>query len=151
MYEDYPTPWEGTWSALMTGLERNRANNLRPQIYVFNANTGNTGKSDNYRRMRFGLASSLVAGDVYFSFDYGSKDHAQVWWYDEYNVKLGDPTSDPAALNGGSKYTKDVWRRDYTHGLALVNATEQSQEVDLGGDYEKLLASRIQRLMTAPS
>ena len=142
MYEDYPTPWEGTWSALMTGLERNRANNLRPQIYVFNANTGNTGKSDNYRRMRFGLASSLVAGDVYFSFDYGSKDHAQVWWYDEYNVKLGDPTSDPAALNGGSKYTKDVWRRDYTHGLALVNATEQSQEVDLGGDYEKIIGQQ---------
>jgi len=44
----------------MNGLEVNRESNAQPYIYIFNANTNNTGKSDDYRQMRFGLASSLI-------------------------------------------------------------------------------------------
>jgi len=35
-------------------------------------------------------------------------------------------------------FMNDVWRRDYAHGVAMVNVTSQSQTVDLGGEYEKI-------------
>ncbi len=144
MYEDYPTPWEagGSWSGIMTGLVRNQAKNKNPQIYVFNANTNNTGKQNDYRRMRFGLASSLIVDDVYFSFDYGTKDHSQVWWYDEYDVDLGDPTGEARGMNGSNQFQSDVWRREYSNGVALVNPTSQAQTVDLGAEYEKIIGKQ---------
>jgi|WetSurMetagenome_2_1015567.scaffolds.fasta_scaffold16803_3 hypothetical protein len=140
MYENYPTPWEkgGSWSGLMSGLEKNRTANRSPKMYVFNANTGNTGKSDNYRRMRFGLTSSLLLNNVYFSFDHGTESHAQIWTYDEYDVNLGDAIGSARSVSGYENYKEDVWRRDYANGLTIVNATAQSQEVDLGGEYEKI-------------
>ena len=26
-----------------------------------------------------------------FAYDFGPRDHGQAWWYDEYNVELGEP------------------------------------------------------------
>ncbi|MFA5061991.1 MAG: putative glycoside hydrolase [Patescibacteria group bacterium] len=140
MYENFPTPWEkgGSWSGIMNGLEVNQQSNKQPLIYVINANTGNTGKSDNYRRMRFGLASSLMVNNVYFSFDHGDENHAQIWWYDEYDVNLGEPIGEAQSVSGSANFTEDVWRRDYTNGVAIVNVTTKSQTVDLGGEYEKI-------------
>jgi len=144
MYENFPTPWEagGNWSGIMTGLKRNQSVNAKPQLYIFNANTNNTGKKNDYRKMRFGLLSSLMVDNVYFSFDYGDQDHNQIWWYDEYDVNLGEPLGEARAQNGGIQFTNDVWRRDFTNVVALVNPTGVSQVVDLGGEYERLIGKQ---------
>jgi len=140
MYENFPTPWEagGSWSGIMTGMTRNIAKNQGPKMYVVNANTNNTGKQNDYRAMRFGLGSSLMLDNVYFSFDYGDKDHNQVWWYDEYDVGLGVAGGQAQALSGGAQFNNDVWRRDYEHGVVIVNPTNQAQAVDLGGEFERI-------------
>lgn len=145
MYENYPTPWEvgGNWSGIMTGLKRNQSLNAKPQLYVFNANTANTGNQKDYRRMRFGFASSLMFDNVYFSFDHGDKDHNQIWWYDEYSVSLGDSVASPISQNGQVQFnTSDIWRRDYEHGIALVNPSGEAQTIDLGNEYEKIIGSQ---------
>ena len=87
--------------------------------------------------MRFGLASALME-DGYYSFDYGDKDHSQTWWYDEYNVNLGDSLSPARSKNNYSTYEADIWQRDFTNGIVLVNSTPQKQLVSLGGEYEKI-------------
>lgn len=144
MYETFPTPWEagGNWSGLMTGLKKNQAINAKPQLYIFNTNTNNTGKQNDYKKMRFGLASSLMMDNVYFSFDYGDQDHNQIWWYDEYDVDLGEAAGTASAQNGGTQFVSDVWRRDFANGVVLVNPTAQSQTVDLGGEFERLIGKQ---------
>lgn len=141
MYENFPTPWEagGNWSEMMTRLERNKPLNLQPGMYVFNSTTNNTGRRADYRRMRFGLLSSLLSDDVYYSFDYGDQNHSQVWWYDEYDARLGAPSGAAQSLFNQTRFQEGVWRRDFEHGIALLNATNESQAVDLGGEYEKII------------
>lgn len=144
MYETFPTPWEagGSWSALMTKMEKNKALNKQPELYIFNANTRNTGNREDYRAMRFGLTSSLLTDNVYFGFDYGDTSHHQVWWYDEYDANLGDPTGLAESASNQPRFQTDVWRRDYANGLAIVNATAQDRDVDLGGEYEKIIGTQ---------
>ncbi len=144
MYENFPTPWEanGDWGAIMTRLEKIRFFNQEPRLYVFNSNTNNTGKRNNYRQMRFGLASSLLVNNIYYSFDFGDKDHAQVWWYDEYDAKLGEPVGEARSLANQPRFREGVWRRDYENGIVLLNTTGESQEVDLGGEYEKIIGAQ---------
>jgi len=144
MYETFPTPWEagGNWSGLMTGLKKNQIANAKPQLYIFNANTNNTGKQSDYKKMRFGLASSLMMDNVYFSFDYGDQDHNQIWWYDEYDVDLGEAVGVASSQNSGAQFVNDVWRRDFANGVVLVNPTTQSQTIDLGGEFERLIGKQ---------
>jgi hypothetical protein len=110
-----------------------------PRINIINANTNNTGNRNDYRGMRYGLASTLMHNG-YFSFDFGTNDHTQTWWYDEYDVKLGDPLGIPTAIdNGKTGYDEStVWQREYTNGIALVNPSTVARTVDLGEDYEKI-------------
>lgn len=130
-YETFPTPWEGdgSWTATMKSyLNVLPELNRKPLIYTINSNTKNTGKKDDYRKMRFGLASTLL-GEGYFSFDYGDTDHAQTWWYDEYNVVLGQAQSKAYnLLDKDSTFIKPgLWRRDFKNGIVLVNSTSKEQ------------------------
>ena len=144
MYETFPTPWEsnGNWSNIMTKMLKNQSLNTTPQLYIFNSNSNNTGKQNDYRKVRFGIASSLLVDNVFFGYDYGDQNHSQLWWYDEYDAKLGKPSGAAMSLNGGNRFQSDVWRRDYSNGLALVNATGESKVVDLGGEYEKIIGTQ---------
>lgn len=144
MFETFPTPWEsnGSWSAIMSTVEKNQPLNQLPPIYIFNGNTHNTGNSADYRQVRFGLASSLLLDNVYFGFDQGDKSHHQTWWYDEYDVRLGDPAGSARSQSGQPHFTPDVWRRDYAAGVAIANSTGQDQTVDLGGEYEKIIGTQ---------
>jgi hypothetical protein len=80
--------------------------------------------------MRFGLTTTLL-GDGYFSYDFGTQNHAQLWMYDEYDVALGAP-------KGTAKTDSAIWERDYQNGKVVVNSTNTPQTVRLGGEYEKL-------------
>src|SRR3989344_455810 len=138
MYENFPTPWEGdgSWGTVMNRVHETQKNNRVPHISIINSNTANTGVQ-NYRDVRFGLGSALLENG-YFSYDYGDQNHGQTWWYDEYNVRLGQPIGGSVSRANYATYQPDLWHRDFDHGLVLVNSTPQLVAVDLGGDYEKI-------------
>jgi len=131
IFEMFPTPWEGngSWQASMYQyLRRLPPKNKQPNIYVINGSTNNTGRMDDYRKVRFGLASTLL-GDGYFSFDYGDQRHEQLWWYDEYNLNLGRAESSYYNLLAPTDdYVRaGLWRRDFENGVAIVNSTNKNQ------------------------
>ncbi len=112
-----------------------------PVINILNCNTENTGRRDDYARVRYCLASALL-GDGYFSFDYGDQAHNQLWWYDEYNVFLGKPLNSAYRVdNGKTEISSGLWRRDFQNGVALVNNTGKAETIDLGEDFEKIHGS----------
>ncbi|MSU75689.1 MAG: hypothetical protein EXS55_04215 [Candidatus Magasanikbacteria bacterium] len=143
MLENFPN--SGGWRGTMDIYKFFEDGAPTPQLMIINRNTLNSGRRDNYASMRFGLASALM-GRGYYAFDYGDQDHGQTWWYDEYNVKLGDPAGPPKSQNARPLYQEDVWRRDFAHGVALVNATDKKQVVDLGGEYEKIIGTQDTRV-----
>lgn len=110
-----------------------------PSVQVINVNTENTGDSTDYQKVRFGLTTTLL-GNGYFAFDYGTKNHAQLWSYDEYDVYLGAPKSSlQNTLNPqGTSIDTGVWERDFENGKVLVNATTSTQTIRLDGEYEKI-------------
>lgn len=110
----------------------------RPPVTILNSNTENTGRRDDYKKMRFGLTSALL-GDGYFSFDYGDQAHSQLWWYDEYSSFLGKPLGQAYNIKDKSTEPKEgVWRRDFKNGIVLVNATLESQTIKLKEAFEKI-------------
>jgi hypothetical protein len=113
-----------------------------PNGTILNCNTENTGRQDDYKKMRFCLTSTLL-GDGYFSFDYGDQAHNQLWWYDEYDVSLGKPLNSAYnILTGNTKITSGVWRRDFQNGIALVNSSDSAKTVDLDEEFEKIHGSQ---------
>jgi len=142
MYESFPTPWEqgGDWSKIMSGLKNNQKLNSKPQIGIFNSNTGNTGQYKNYKKMRFGLTSSLLLDGIYFSFDHGDQNHGQLWWYDEYDIDLGSPVN--VAESEKKDFNEGLWWREFDRGIALVNSGNSEEKLDLGVEYEKLLGTQ---------
>lgn len=139
MFENFPTPWEndGSWGTIMNNWVRNKKSNQQPQIVIINSNSDNTGRQNDYKKIRFGIGSSLLE-DGYFSFDYGDEDHGQLWWYDEYELDLGVPLGTAKSQNNFSNYQPDVWQRDFANALVLVNSTASKKTVSLDGEYEKV-------------
>lgn len=124
------------WTNTMNTYQVNARGTMPPRVNIINSNTANTGK-ENLKDVRFGLGSSLLE-DGYFSYDHGDQNHGQTWWYDEYDVALGNALTPSLAANNQTSYQPDVWRRDFEHGLVLVNSTDKTKTVDLGGEYEKI-------------
>jgi len=126
-----------SWGPTMKTYAYNFAGTISPRINIVNANMSNDRSAINYQKMRFGLGSTLME-DGFYSFDEGDKNHNLIWWYDEFNINLGGAISKAKSLKNYSAYEPDVWRRDFSNGLALVNSTGDKQTVDLGGEYEKI-------------
>ncbi len=140
MFETFPTPWEydGSWSTVMSRYLNLEKQVGYPPLFLVNSNTGNTGNRNDFRKMRFGLASTLM-GDGFFQFDFGDQDHGQAWMYDEYGAYLGTPLGDARNLTGSTAPVRPgVWRRDFQHGTVLVNSGDKPQTVDLDADFEHL-------------
>ena len=134
MMENFPSPHlSNDWSSLIEYY-------LTKPISIINANTNNAGIMTSYQEMRFGLASTLL-GDGYYSFDKGDQSHAQNWWYDEYDVNLGQAISKPVNLldSNNSEIKPGLWRRDFEQGISLANSTDQKQTyVFSGEEFEKI-------------
>jgi len=128
---------EYRWEDVMRVYALNQSVKYRPTINIINANTGNTENPRNYRAMRYGLASALLE-DGYYSFDYGDKDHARTWYYDEYDVSLGTALGKSNSGSGALEYTADIWSRNFENGIAVVNSTNETKTVALNGEYEKI-------------
>ncbi len=151
MFETFPTPWEGNgqWAdSMRLYLRTLPEKNLQPNIYIINSNTENSGVMDNYRQMRFGLTSTLL-GDGFFSFDYGDQAHSQLWWYDEYDVLLGQPQGSAYNLLNKNNFfiQAGLWRRDFERGIALVNSTNQEQTYIFNKEnFEKIEGQQDRRV-----
>ena len=94
-----------------------------------------------WRVLAYDLASTVVFGDGYFSFDSGEGGHRTFWWMDVYDIDLGDPLSDnePVSATPGAR-PSDPWgylfcQRRFENGVAVVNATEVTQDIHLSGVY----------------
>ena len=141
MFESFPTPWEasGTWSGVMASYLRLHALVGHPPVMIINTNTGGTGNDADYKKMRYGLTSTLL-GDGFFSFDFGESDHGQLWHYDEEDVRLGKPVGNAVnvTLPTDRRVRPSVWRRDFENGIALVNASGVAQTVQFKEEFEKV-------------
>ncbi len=138
MFEEFPTPWQGAgrWEDSMDAYLWMHGKVAAPQLFIINGVPRVAGYEGDYQRMRFALGSTLL-GDGYFSFDPGRFWHKALWRYDEYGIALGRPQS-PAWLVGSEglqRIRPGIWRRDFERGIVIVNATEESAAIDLGGTY----------------
>ena len=133
--EGFPS-WN--WNENLREYRDALAKNIGPKLGSINVNTKNEAKPQDFKRMRFGLASTLM-DDGYYSFDQGDWNHHVIWWYDEYEVALGAPkkkkkkVTDQPTTSAGS-----VWMRQYERGIAVVNATDAARKITLPGVYEKI-------------
>lgn len=136
-FEHFPSwNWKRNWTEFRESLRRN----LHPSVGALNVNTDNADRPQDYRLMRFGLASALVGGG-YYSFDKGDQNHDVMWWYDEYETPLGDPSSVIARLSlsaAEGRNDGEVWSREFRNGLVVVNGSDSPQRVDLQDVFEKL-------------
>lgn len=126
MFENFPAFWEGngSWMASMQNYLKLPSLNAQPSIPVINTYNKN---QNNFSLMRFGLASTLL-GEGYYSYDYDTSNHTQLWWYDEYNFNLGKSVSSAYnPLNGSTTINNGFFRRDFENGSVFVNASNQNQ------------------------
>ena len=111
---------------------------LQPTVSILNSNVQNSGFLQDYRHMRFGLTSTLLT-DGYYSFDNGDATHAEAWYYDEYDVVLGNPKSEAKKdFVEHNTISSGVWKREFANGVAIVNATASFKNIDLGGEFESI-------------
>ena len=139
LLEHFPYTINNNWQNTLSEYLLVENHGQEPRINVINSNTNNTGNKNDYKKFRFGLASTLL-GDGYYSFDYGDQDHSQLWWYDEYDAFLNNPASDYYyADDSSNKEIKEgVWRRDFKEGLVLLNSSGVDREIKLKGEFEKI-------------
>jgi len=151
--ENFPFMHGGWYENVMHptyGYASNNANYRQPAVNIVNSiwagEAGPNGPQGNLnyeRQLRFGLATTLVYGDGYFSFDGldGEDAHSHMWWHPLYDVDLGQPvgrvervTACPGALPGmvNGEYLR---LRRFTKGIVIVNPTGALQAADLGGMY----------------
>lgn len=135
-------PWGRGWSQMMRDFSSYPLKAASPAFSAINANTANAGGRDDYKKMRFGLASALLANGFY-SFDLGDQNHGQTWWYDEYDFSLGEAAGAAFLVSGQSASLIDfkrrgLWRRDFKQGLVLANSGPGDETIELNGEYEKL-------------
>ncbi len=72
--------------------------------------------------------SAIASGSDYEAgLNFGLGQQTGTVWLDDVHLQLG---------------SRDIWRRDYSGGLALVNATIAEQTIPLGGYYRKIDGSQ---------
>lgn len=153
LFEHFPNTTSGDWSASMRAYFRVLEHAVDPVITIVNVNTGNTGVQDP-QQIRFGLTSTMLGGGLY-SFDFGDLEHAQRWWYEAYEVALGDPLGGPARIADvraaslsaspieAEGFRPGVYRRDYAQGLVLVNSTRTEQRVRFDEEFELAVGAAV--------
>ena len=127
LFENFPQyGWAVPFQQMREVIQKNK----QPVISAFNTNTKDKERPNDYRLMRYGLSSALVAG-AHFSFDAGAANHHRTWWYDEYEASIGAPAKAAESKQG-------IWVREYTTGYVAVNPTKKAVTITLPGSYERI-------------
>ncbi|MBI4138651.1 VCBS repeat-containing protein [Candidatus Uhrbacteria bacterium] len=135
LFENFP---RYGWIAPFRELQDSLAKNASPKVSAINTNTNNVETPSDYRLMRYGLGSALLA-DAYYSFDAGDRGHQRTWWYDEYDASLGRPTGPARFVRAsGRSDGSGLWMRNYQRGIVVVNSGSAAGTIALPGTYEKL-------------
>ncbi len=119
----------GGWTNMMQRYRAVMANTRAPHLVGFNVH----GKPTDYRLFRYAYASCLL-DDGYFCFTATDKEYSSVAWFDEYEFKLGVALSKPST----AEWMNGAWRRDFDHGIALVNPTKWPVTVRLEPGLRRL-------------
>lgn len=127
----------GGWGRVMRRYHAIFHNLAYPKIVGFNV----AGSPRDYRFFRFAFASCLM-DNGYFSFTDKKKMYTSVPWFDEYNIKLGQPT-DPPQLQ---PWQNGVYRRRFQYGMALVNPTTEPRTVAIPPGYRRFYGQQDPRV-----
>ena len=96
LYENFPRyGFTGPFAELRATLGKNP----EPKVSAINTNTNNRENPNDFRLMRYGLASALVA-DSFYSFDAGDAGHHRTWWYGVKPSLLRAAATSAASLTG---------------------------------------------------
>ncbi|MFA5995844.1 MAG: putative glycoside hydrolase [Patescibacteria group bacterium] len=144
MFESFPNVWLGAWDNNFELYNDFQNKGYVPALIMINGDTNNSGNDKDYQDMRFAITSTLL-NDGFFSYDWGTNDHSQLWWYDEYDAALGQ--SQERAYNildkaNPTKIQAGVWRRNFERGIVLLNSTDKEQKVLLEDGFEKILGTQ---------
>lgn len=110
-------------------------NSTTQKLAFLNANSKNIYNPNDYSLMRYGLGTALLF-DAFYSFDFGDQNHGQTWWYDEYEVYLGNPLNKAQRIDKQTGLSPGLWRRDFENGVVILNSTNQKKEVQLNAELE---------------
>jgi hypothetical protein len=138
LIEDFPSTEGGGWSGNMKTYVDVMQEGKTPPVVVVNAKSS-TGEASDSQTMRFAFTSTLL-DDGFFSFDFGTQRHSDLWWYEEYGIMLGQPTGNRINLKNSKSAMIEagVWRRDFENGIVLVNSTSAAQTIKLADAYEQV-------------
>jgi len=117
------------WGAVLRRYREAIAHTRPPHLVGFNVH----GLATDFRFFRYAFTSCLL-DDGYFCFTASDQGYSSVPWFDEYDFKLGRAVSQPPA----AEWKPGVWRRDFEHGIALVNPTPQAVTVALEPGFARL-------------
>lgn len=120
--------WQG-WRAVMERYRSAMKHTKSPHIVGFNVH----GASDDYQKLRYGLASSLL-DDGYFSYTDESRGYGSVVWFDEYDANLGMPVELPPI----EPWANGVYRRNFQSGTVLVNPEPYPVAVTIEAGYRHI-------------
>jgi hypothetical protein len=75
----------------------------------------------------------------YYEYSLAANPYSGTFWFDEFNVKLGNATTGPAL----TAWQKGVFRRDFDNGIALVNPKGNGQQtVQLETNFTRVSGSQ---------
>ncbi len=116
------------------------SNSAAPHL---NWNLFELNNATDYKNHRLGLVASLLAG-VYYN-PVSMYNYREFRWYDEYWVdwSSGDVSNNASVGRGylGSPVTTageilpNIWRRDFQHGIVILNNSTSTVSVDLGDEF----------------
>lgn len=140
----------GGWGAMMQRYRAVMRHTQPPKLVGFNVH----GNPADYRFFRYAYASCLL-DDGHFSFTDRARGYSSVPWFDEYEHRLGRALSQPPV----AAWREGVWRRDFEHGVVLVNPGSATRTVELEPGLRRLAGNQdpavndgaaVSRLRLAP-
>jgi hypothetical protein len=130
---EWSTYEKSGWQGMMRQYFSTRENLINPKLLGFNV----WATTDDFSLMRFMFASCLL-GDGYFIFSDKKNLYSSVPWFDEFDVKLGQPI-DAASLK---EWQPGLYRRRFERGVVFVNPGDRIASVKLDGKYRKVLGKQ---------
>jgi hypothetical protein len=126
----YSAETQKGWAGLLAHYRKSMAALAAPKLGIFHQ----FGSPSDFQGFRYGFATALL-DDGYYAFTDDADGYSGVQWFDEFDVKLGRASSTPPS----APWQEGVWRRDFEHGIALVNPKGNGTvEVTLERDFRKV-------------
>ncbi|MEM7737927.1 MAG: putative glycoside hydrolase, partial [Deinococcota bacterium] len=107
---------------------------MMPNKVVPDGSASDAAAYSDLRATRFGLAAALMGDGVFLHGGWG-----YYTWFDEYDVDLG------AAVDDFGVPLPDnlvIWRREFEHGIALLNSSDDPVTVQLGDTFRALTGTQ---------